>query len=229
MDVLPEEEILPSWYKLLDHFGLQVLAMITTHHQQTQTLPTEKLMDLLNWWLFFWATDATQAYKAEWGPDLSSSTYKLYASTVHVWASFPHQCQAEDPLRGHVRGLPEATIVGVHLPLARCSQQRSDTSLPLPSAGAGLTPPPTYERTAWGRAPTWQWAATEFSAVMFSLLDPNVETALELLALTWSMSVCAGATLPPSLKEYIFSTTFWKNALRNAYRQWLTTVFKTPT
>lgn len=142
MDVLPEEEILPSWYKLLDHFGLQVLAMITTHHQQTQTLPTEKLMDLLNWWLFFWATDATQAYKAEWGPDLSSSTYKLYASTVHVWASFPHQCQAEDPLRGHVRGLPEATIVGVHLPLARCSQQRSDTSLPLPSAGAGLTPPP---------------------------------------------------------------------------------------
>lgn len=90
-------------------------------------------------------------------------------------------------------------------------------------------PPPTYERTAWGRAPTWQWAATEFSAVMFSLLDPNVETALELLALTWSMSVCAGATLPPSLKEYIFSTTFWKNALRNAYRQWLTTVFKTPT
>lgn len=142
MDVLPEEEILPSWYKLLDHFGLQVLAMITTHHQQTQTLPTEKLMDLLNWWLFFWATDATQAYKAEWGPDLSSSTYKLYASTVHVWASFPHQCQAEDPLRGHVRGLPEATIVGVHLPLARCSQQRSDTPLPLPSAGAGLTHPP---------------------------------------------------------------------------------------
>lgn len=138
MDVLPEEEILPSWSKLLDHFGLEVLVMITANHQQMQTLPTEKLMDLLTWWLFFWATEATQAYKAEWVQILAllltSCMPRRFMSFLSLVSS---SVSSRGPPPGACEGPPRGNYCWCSL--ARCSQQRSDTLLPLPSAGAGLT------------------------------------------------------------------------------------------